>query len=1052
MDWKERENSDVFTWDEKSWTDRKYLMSKWIGKDVHSIADFGAGNMSLRNLLREDVAYVPIDYISRTEETVVADFNKYEFPNIFVDCCFCSGVLEYVNDLEWFLDKINQTECRYVLVSYSVKEQNQTIEERRSHAWVNDLTFDELVDLFYRHDFILTDWNKHFDFSPLLKFRRVIPRSLTENYFCTGCSACVESCPTGAMRMREDAEGFYKPILADIQKCIGCNKCIESCHVLNKKENSLYEPKVFACQAENKIRKESSSGGIFWHLAKKMFDQKGVVFGAVWQDDFTVIHRYIDCVEDIKLMQHSKYMQSSMENCYQQAENFLKDGRGVLFTGTPCQIAGLKSFLKNDYSNLITIDVLCHYVPSPKYFKQYLNENYGEGKVREFTFRDKTFGWSYDHMKVELNDGRIIDRNYLNDSLQQGFHVRLFMNDTCAHCQYADFPRQGDITIGDYWQKIDDIEWNDGLGISEVIINSVKGERFFESIEKDIYKCQQMPIESTYGNRIKETYLPHPEREHFKELITKRCFNDAVKQALNRNFQVGLVGDWAVENYGANITYYALYSVLHDQLGKDVLMIERPKNSVWIPKSPPTLFMELPYPSYAIEPYAHDRSDMYTLNNRCETFVLGSDQIWNNTLYHLFGEFADLHWVNNDRKKIAYATSFGIDYVYGSDADRYQMAYWLQQFDAISVREETGVHLLREQYGVEGTWVLDPVFLCDKNKYIELSLRGGARERQRENYTFSYMLDIDKEKVDFLKCVAEQEGTSLTTVTDAAKDETGEQTKWDVSVITGVSEEEWLAYFINAKYVVTDSFHGMCFAILFHKPFIAIVNSNRGATRFYCLLELLGLMDHLAKDAVAAQEKINVLVKDIDWASVDKILAREKERSLEWLKQAIEMPINRTKKTSYDLLAPSVEKHNDHVQYIDNFSYIDVLPSQSNSGKRTRLAVGDQCLLFQILDNKGQLEQNLSIASQQEIQPLRESIDAQEKNIAELKMNMDNEVQKIAINTFDIEKVEQRIGAINQELQICQNRLNQVESSWSYKAGRIITFIPRRILGLFRKR
>lgn len=113
---------------------------------------------------------------------------------------------------------------------------------------------------------------------------------------------------------------------------------------------------------------------------------------------------------------------------------------------------------------------------------------------------------------------------------------------------------------------------------------------------------------------------------------------------------------------------------------------------------------------------------------------------------------------------------------------------------------------------VRGCWI---GFLCDKNKYIELSLRGGARERQRENYTFSYMLDIDKEKVDFLKCVAEQEGTSLTTVTDAAKDETGEQTKWDVSVITGVSEEEWLAYFINAKYVVTDSFHGMCFAILF---------------------------------------------------------------------------------------------------------------------------------------------------------------------------------------------------------------------------------------------
>ena len=624
MNWKEREMQDTFTWNEKSWLERKRLMSRWIGNDIHSVVDLGAGNMSLKSILPDGVSYFPVDYIARSEKTIVADFNNYEFPNVLVDCCFCSGVLEYINDLEWFVEKLNQTGCKYILVSYSVRQENQTIEERRSRAWVNDYTLYELVDLFQQRGFILTDWNKHFEYSPLLKFERSMPSTLVKNYFCTGCSACAESCDKGAMTMYQDNDGFYKPTL-DVQKCTSCKKCVESCHMLRETEKSVVKPNVFAFQAENGIRKNSSSGGIFWHLAKKTIEQNGVVFGAVWTENFTVAHRYIECVEDIELMQHSKYMQSEMKNCYRQAEQFLQNDRRVLFTGTPCQIAGLKSFLKQDYEKLITVDLVCHYVPASKYFTQYLNENYGLNNVSAFTFRDKTYGWSYDHMKVELKNGEILDRNYANDRLQQGFHTRLFMNDTCAHCRYADYPRQADITIGDYWGKVDDPEWNDGLGTSEVIINSERGEIFFQSIKEQAYKYREMPIETTYGNRIKETYQIHPEQEHFKELIKEESFNDTVDRAMNRKFQIGLVGDWAVENYGADITYYALYSVLHDQLGKDVLMVERPENSIWMPKTPPTLFMELPYPAYAIEPYARDKSEMYKLNERCDMFIVGSD-------------------------------------------------------------------------------------------------------------------------------------------------------------------------------------------------------------------------------------------------------------------------------------------------------------------------------------------------------------------------------------------------------------------------------------------
>ena len=291
----------------------------------------------------------------------------------------------------------------------------------------------------------------------------------------------------------------------------------------------------------------------------------------------------------------------------------------------------------------------------------------------------------------------------------------------------------------------------------------------------------------------------------------------------------------------------------------------------------------------------------------------------------------------------------------------------------------------------------------------------------------------------------------LVVVTDAAKNEIEEQQKWNISITTGVSEEAWLAYFINAEYVVTDSFHGMCFAILFHKPFIAIVNGNRGATRFYSLLKLLGLLDYLAKDMSEAEEKLNLLEEMMDWDHIDSLLAKEKERCIEWLKNSIDMPINRKMKTSYDLLAPSVEQHNDHVQYIDNFSYIDVLPSQSTSGKRTRLAIGDQCLLFQVFDNKANLEQNLSIASQQEIQPLRKLVEEHTQNIKDLKIDFNNETDTIAENIRKIEKIESKIEDVKQELIIYSSRLDRIENSWSYKIGRIITFIPRKILLLFRK-
>ena len=1087
MEWKRREQVKNFSWN--AWLDRVRLMSQWITPDIHSIIDLGAGGMVLKNMLSPSVRYYPVDYIVRTDETIVADFNKNEFPDISADCCFCAGILEYVDDLEWFVDEISKTGCKYVLCSYSIKLQNQSIEERRQSAWVNDLSFEDLLQLFYRHGFILTDWNKHYSFSPLLRFEKATSISLTQNYFCTGCGACISSCSTNALSMVENEEGFLKPSI-DVAKCNNCGKCVNVCHVLKEKRKNAICPAAYGVQASDEIRKDSTSGGIFSLLALEILRRDGVVFGAAWNNDFSVSHRAINSEKDINLLQHSKYIESRIDGSYIKAKKYLDEGKYVLFVGTPCQISGLFSYLNHNYSKLITVDLLCHYVPSASIFKKYVNENFSE--VEKYTFRDKTYGWKPGIVKINFGGHEVI-HNFYNDWFQKGFHPRLFMNDVCAECRYADFPRVGDLTIGDLWGLVSDPKWNDEKGTSEVLVNTLKGQEVLNAVKDNCKKIERIPIEITYENRIKTKYEPHPQRDYFNKLVKKETFNEAVYRALNNKFEIGLVGDWSVENYGANITYYALYSVLHDQLEKDVLLIERPDSSEWRPKKPPTLFLELPYPTYAVAQYATDKSGLYRFNENCDTFILGSDQIWNNYLYRSFGEFADFKWVNNNKRKIAYATSFGADYITGTEEDRLMLKEGLERFDAISVREKSAVKLLKDSFGVEGFWVLDPVFLCDKRNYMNLAKLGGMIEQEKKQYIFSYMLDITKEKADLIELISEKKCVPVITVTDAAKDIEAEQKKWDIALESKVCVEEWLADMICCEAMITDSFHGVCMAIIFHKPFIVIVNSDRGATRFYSLLETLHLENHLFESVEKAAEHLELLNEDsIIWDTVDNILVKEKESSLNWLKNAISSSMPKRERDAYDRLAPDVVSHSEHIHYIDNYSYLDVLPSQAQSGKRTRLALGDQFLVFQIWGENGQLEFNQLVAMQNELEPLKnqitellgkyqdisselskiekrndELVDADEQIKLHMKESLEESVNHINDNVNQIQSdiemrqnrleqdmlgLVQNLQALEQRYELTSQELHRVNNSLSFKVGRVITWIPRMIKKIVRPR
>ena len=228
---------------------------------------------------------------------------------------------------------------------------------------------------------------------------------IEEKSKCCGCNACVQRCPKHCIAMREDEEGFLYPII-DESSCINCGLCEKVCPVLNQGEER--KPlKVYAAKNRNEeIRMQSSSGGIFTLLAEQIIQEGGVVFGARFDENWDVIHDYTETIDGLASFRGSKYVQSRVGETYKQAESFLKQGRKVMFAGTPCQISGLKLFLCKDYENLLTVDFICHGVPSPGVWRKYLEEliaRQGGGKnsvlshpnelITHIEFRNKRLGW-----------------------------------------------------------------------------------------------------------------------------------------------------------------------------------------------------------------------------------------------------------------------------------------------------------------------------------------------------------------------------------------------------------------------------------------------------------------------------------------------------------------------------------------------------------------------------------------------------------------------------------------------------------------------------------
>lgn len=372
---------------------------------------------------------------------------------------------------------------------------------------------------------------------------------ISDNHECCGCAACSQACPQECIEMIEDEEGFLYPHVK-IDDCIECGQCESVCPIIQKK-NKIDPQKCYAAKNKNdKERIESSSGGVFSLFAEKIVKDGGVVFGAKFNKTWEVEHGYTKREDELKDFRTSKYVQSKAGNAYKEAKRFLDEGLKVLYSGTSCQISGLINYLGKDYDNLLTIDVLCHGVPSPKVWRKYLQEIKGNARqgensvssslipqgpendalrlpddsaVESINFRDKRTGWKKFSFALALAkataDGKknSVSLSYMHreNSYMMAFICNLILRPSCYKCPSKGGRSGADITLADFWNiRAYAPEMDDNKGVSMVIVNSERGEKLFQQIVP-LIEYRELTGKAKLPRNYYKSPRQHPNRKRF---------------------------------------------------------------------------------------------------------------------------------------------------------------------------------------------------------------------------------------------------------------------------------------------------------------------------------------------------------------------------------------------------------------------------------------------------------------------------------------------------------------------------------------------------------
>lgn len=356
---------------------------------------------------------------------------------------------------------------------------------------------------------------------------------------CCGCTACMNICPVKAIEMKPDEEGFLYPIV-DKEKCINCGLCEKTCPIINKKISKEKIKNAYAIRAKDKnILQNSTSGGFFTPIANWIIKNDGVAIGVGFGKEKRIEHIIVtkENMDRLTELRGSKYVQSYLGNTFTKIKELLESGKKVLFSGTPCQVQGLLKFLNKDYSNLITIDLICHGVSSPELWKKYVKyqEKKNNSKISKINFRNKTYGYHSGTMKLKFENGKVYYGSARVDFMLKSFFIEIASRPCCYECNFKDKKHASDFTIFDAWSvnkttnnKIND----DDRGYTNVFVNTDKGRNILERIKND-YIIYEINIEKAIqldGIMVENSAMPNKNRNEYYKFLKDNSIEDTVKR------------------------------------------------------------------------------------------------------------------------------------------------------------------------------------------------------------------------------------------------------------------------------------------------------------------------------------------------------------------------------------------------------------------------------------------------------------------------------------------------------------------------------------------
>lgn len=358
--------------------------------------------------------------------------------------------------------------------------------------------------------------------------------TLCDKKLCSGCGACFTACPAQAIEMICDDEGFIHPRVIR-GKCIGCGICEKSCPVLSPKKGGDEPTAYGAYNKDEPTRAASSSGGVFTLLAKQVISEGGVVYGAAFTDDCrTVRHIGVETQEGLAALRGSKYVQSQAFSVFSDVKNHLKEGRKVLFSGTPCQIEGLRGYLAKRYDNLLCVDIICHGVPSQKVWQKYMEqqENRAGAALTAVSFTDKSNGWNNRSVRISFANGTEKVIPHGKDSFMKAFSANISLRESCSNCVAKKLGRLSDITIADFWgvNRLSPALY-DNKGTSLLMIHSEKGAAALDAIKDKLeLRLTDLAAAVACNGAATGSAAAHPKRKEFFADIDKGSFDDIVSR------------------------------------------------------------------------------------------------------------------------------------------------------------------------------------------------------------------------------------------------------------------------------------------------------------------------------------------------------------------------------------------------------------------------------------------------------------------------------------------------------------------------------------------